>query len=135
MPGAEIILWSNLRRKQLLDQRFRRQYGIGPYVIDFYCPKLELAIEVDGDTHTDDAIAYDDNRQDFIESYGVRFLRFTNADVYENIDGVLTTIFETIQSLQRGTGSHDRPNHIRLQDSRKTRRRPEAPTLVLTGSR
>lgn len=105
MPGAEIILWSNLRRKQLLDQRFRRQYGIGPYVIDFYCPKLKLAIEVDGDSHTDDVIPYDDDRQEFIESYGVTFLRFTNEDIYENLDGVLTTIFESIQSLQRGTGS------------------------------
>ncbi|MBI3005488.1 MAG: endonuclease domain-containing protein [Ignavibacteriales bacterium] len=105
MPKAEIILWSNLRRKQLLDQRFRRQYGIGSYVIDFYCPKLKLAIEVDGDTHTDETIPYDNDRQEFIESYGVRFLRFTNEDIYENLDGVLTTIFETIQSLQRGTDS------------------------------
>jgi very-short-patch-repair endonuclease len=67
--------------------------------------QLKLAIEVDGDSHTDDAIPYDDNRQEFIESYGVRFLRFTNEDIYENLDGVLTTIFETIQSLQRGTDS------------------------------
>ena len=51
MPSAEIILWSRLRRGQLLEHRFRRQYSVGPYFIDFYCVQAKLAIELDGDSH------------------------------------------------------------------------------------
>ena len=50
-PLAEQRLWLRLRNRQLMGYRFRRQYGVGPYVLDFYCPKLKLAIEVDGDNH------------------------------------------------------------------------------------
>ena len=99
MPKAEIILWSKLRRKQLLGERFRRQYGIDSYVIDFYCPELKLAIEVDGESHTSARQTYDEERQAFIEAYGVTFLRFTNADVYENLDGVLMRVLQTIENL------------------------------------
>jgi very-short-patch-repair endonuclease len=51
MPDAEIILWSRLKQGQVLGYKFRRQFGIAGFVVDFYCPKLRLAIEVDGDTH------------------------------------------------------------------------------------
>jgi very-short-patch-repair endonuclease len=51
MPLAEVILWSQLRAKQLLGMKFRRQHGVGPYVLDLYCPEARLAIEVDGETH------------------------------------------------------------------------------------
>jgi len=101
MPKAELKLWSELRRKNLLGQKFRRQYGIGPYVLDFYCPKIKLAVEVDGDSHTDDNLIYDDDRQDFIESYGVKSLRFTNEDIFENVDSVVDEIYETIQGLTK----------------------------------
>ena len=101
MPKAEIILWSKLRRKQLQDERFRRQYSIGSYVVDFYCPSLKLAIEVDGDSHTDASMYHDQERQEFIESYGIRFLRFTNDDVCENLEWVLDEIYETIEHLTK----------------------------------
>jgi very-short-patch-repair endonuclease len=103
MPKAEIILWSRLRRKQLLGERFRRQYSVDSYVLDFCCPELKLAIEVDGESHTPARRAYDEERQAFIEAYGVTFLRFTNADVYENLDGVLMTVHHTIESLTQRT--------------------------------
>lgn len=68
------------------------------YVIDFYYPELKLAIEVDGDSHFNDiSEKYDKERQKFIESFGIWFLRFTNIDIYDNIDGVLQTIFEWIK--------------------------------------
>jgi len=92
-PRAELLLWSRLRGKQLSRHKFRRQYNIGAYVVDFYCPALRLAIEVDGDSHyQDNARVYDEQRQTFIESFGIRFLRFTNDDVFERLDGVLAAI-------------------------------------------
>lgn len=99
MPQAEQILWSYLRCKQLEGCKFRRQYGVGKYVVDFYCPKLKLAIEVDGDSHFyPGAQEYDQKRQKYIESFGIRFLRCTNTDVYENIDGVLEEILRFIET-------------------------------------
>ena len=92
-PSAETVLWSKLRRKQVYGHKFRRQYGVGPYVIDFYCPALKLALEIDGDSHLlADADTQDKQRQDYIESFGIQFLRFTNEQVYRNLDEVLETI-------------------------------------------
>ena len=51
MPKAEVILWSKLKSKGLDGYKFRRQYSVGKFVIDFYCPRVKLAIEVDGDSH------------------------------------------------------------------------------------
>jgi very-short-patch-repair endonuclease len=93
LTPAEAQLWSRLRRGQLRGHRFRRQYSIGPYCVDFYCVQAKLAIEVDGDTHfTPEAKRYDAPRQDYIEAFGIRLLRFTNAEVYDNLDGVLEAI-------------------------------------------
>jgi very-short-patch-repair endonuclease len=98
LPTAEIILWSKLKSRQIMGCKFRRQYSVGSYVIDFYCPELKLAIEIDGDSHyRKKAIEYDMERQSFIESFGIRFLRFTNSDVYRNLSGVLTEIGKTIE--------------------------------------
>jgi len=97
MPPAEVILWSKLRSKGLNGCKFRRQYSIGSYIVDFYCPQIKLVIEVDGDSHfVDGADSYDRNRQAIIESLGISFLRFTNRDVYERLEGVINTILERI---------------------------------------
>ena len=93
MPRAENLLWSKLRGKQLAGLRFRRQHGIGPYVVDFYCPEVRLAVEVDGDSHFGDgAEKRDQRRQAYVESFGILFMRCTNGDVYKNIEGVLEEI-------------------------------------------
>jgi very-short-patch-repair endonuclease len=79
--------------------KFRRQYGIDQYVLDFYCPHLKLAIEIDGDSHfVAGAEEYDQARQEHIEAYGIQFLRFTNSDVYENLCSVSQTIWEKIEN-------------------------------------
>ena len=101
MPKAELILWSQIRRQQVLGQKFRRQYSVGSYVIDFYCPALKLAIEVDGESHTPETKRFDNARQGFIESYRIEFLRFTNDDIFENLDWVLDEISETIERLKK----------------------------------
>jgi very-short-patch-repair endonuclease len=95
MPHAEILLWAKLRGTGLKGHKFRRQYSVKNYVLDFYCPKQKLAIEIDGDSHfIDGAEEYDRERQTVIESYGIKFLRFTNAEVSANIEGVVMKIME-----------------------------------------
>jgi very-short-patch-repair endonuclease len=93
MPEPEKLMWTRLRAKQINGYKFRRQYSVGKYIIDFYCPEAKLAIEIDGDSHfTDEQIQHDCMRQKFIETKAIRFLRFTNKDIFENIEGVLFTI-------------------------------------------
>src|ERR1051325_6278296 len=78
MPPAERILWSKLKERQMLGCKFRRQYGVGAFAVDFYAPSIRLAIELDGDTHFgNDAQENDAKRQEFIEGFGIFFLRFT----------------------------------------------------------
>ena len=97
MPPAEVILWSKLRGKGLQGCKFRRQYSIGPYIVDFYAPQLNLAIEIDGDSHyVDGAQQRDQVRQAFIESADVTVLRFTNYDIYDRLEGVIEKILEKI---------------------------------------
>jgi very-short-patch-repair endonuclease len=96
MTQAEILLWSKLRRRQLNGLKFRRQYGIDSYTVDFYCPELKLAIEVDGNVHGyDSRTVYDKQRQRYIEALGIKVLRYTNNDIVNNIDGVLHDILRT----------------------------------------
>jgi very-short-patch-repair endonuclease len=98
MPDAEVILWSRLKGKQLGGFKFRRQYGVGKFSIDFYCAERKLAIEVDGASHyTIGEQEKDRERQEWIEQFEIQFLRFTNDDVYKNLDGVLMMILEKLE--------------------------------------
>ncbi|MBI3365086.1 MAG: DUF559 domain-containing protein [Ignavibacteriae bacterium] len=100
MTKAEVLLWIQLKNKQRLGQRVLRQYSVGQYVLDFYIPKIKLAIEVDGATHcTDEELAYDKHRQEEIESLGIAFLRFTNLEVYADMNTVIERIKETVNDL------------------------------------
>ena len=95
---AERILWSKLKGKQLLGRKFRRQHGIGPFIVDFYCPECKLAIEIDGPIHwAKEAKEYDRHREEYIRRYGIHFLRFTNSAVVESLDGVLMEIAEEVK--------------------------------------
>ena len=107
--AAEKLLWSKLKHSQLLGYKFRRQQGIAKYVVDFYCPQYKLAIEIDGATHsTPEEIRNDNVRQEFIESEGIHFLRFSNADVFENVDWVLETIVEDFKRQEENQPAPDR---------------------------
>jgi len=84
MTAAEVALWLMIKNKQLDGERFLRQYSIGHFVVDFYCPKYKLAVELDGEVHfTDEAEAYDKERTEFLSSVGVRVLRFENFEVFQ----------------------------------------------------
>jgi len=101
MTKAEFMLWQKLKGKQLEGVKFRSQYGVGQFVVDFYCTELKLAIEIDGDSHFQDGVQeYDQERQAFIESIGIRFLRVTNDNVYKNLEGVLERIIYKIGELR-----------------------------------
>ncbi len=101
MPSAEAILWSKLQKRQVLGFKFRRQYSVGAYVLDFYCPDAKLAVEIDGDSHfQENAHEYDSSRQASIEQLGICFLRFNNLEIHKNLFGVL----EAIRGAVRKTG-------------------------------
>ena len=101
MTQAETLVWSKLRAKQMCGYKFRRQYSVGVYVLDFYCPTLKLAIEIDGDTHFQAGAKISDlSRQDFIEKFGIRFLRFTNQQVSKNLEGVLARIKKSVEQME-----------------------------------
>jgi len=100
MTHAEVLLWNYVRRKQIHNIRFRRQFSIEQFIIDFYSPQLKLAIEIDGLTHlTDEEKDYDAWRQNKLEEYGVKFLRFTNEEVYGNINEVLRMISLEVEAI------------------------------------
>ncbi len=88
--SAESWLWHHLKGKQL-GYKFRRQHVIDRFIVDFYCAKAQLVIEVDGEVHryTGD---HDIARQEFLEALELRFLRFTNDDVMHNLEGVIAAI-------------------------------------------
>ena len=92
----EYILWKYLKGKQVNGYKFRRQHSIGKYIVDFYCPELNLAIEIDGANHffDDRSEKYDTRRQKFIEQFGIRVLRIGNGDIMNNIKGVLEEIYK-----------------------------------------
>ena len=80
--------------------KFRRQFSVERYIVDFYCPKARLAIEVDGASHeSPGAMAYDQMRQAEIEAHGIRFLRFTDDEVFGGAEDVLRRIAEAIKSV------------------------------------
>lgn len=100
MTKAEVLLWIQLKNRQMLGYRFLRQYSVDRFVLDFYCPKLRLAIEVDGESHFGEgAEAYDRERQNYIESLGIKFLRFLNTEIYHNLQGVLQAIHDKVDEL------------------------------------
>ena len=88
--SAERKLWRSIQGKKLDGFKFRRQHSIDRYILDFFCPSANLAIELDGDTHyTDEAIEYDRIRDEYLEAVGIKVIRYQNQDVYENLDGEL----------------------------------------------
>jgi len=91
---AEKNLWDRLKQNQI-GAKFIRQYSIGNWVVDFYCPEKKLAIEVDGEVHKKQKIA-DGFRDKYLNGMGISVLRFRNEEVMKNIAKVLTVIEEKI---------------------------------------
>lgn len=97
----EARLWSELRGRREDGLKFRRQHPVPPYVLDFASRKLKLAIEIDGPSHFVEGAAFKDaQRTEYLESQGWTVIRFTNADVVEDIDAVIEAIWLKAMELR-----------------------------------
>ena len=100
MTLSEVFLWLELKGKKMMGYDFHRQKPIGDYIGDFYCPALELIIEIDGDSHID-KYKEDLVRQKKMESWGLTVIRFDDLDVKNNLEGVLKSVKEKINNLMK----------------------------------
>ncbi len=100
---TEARLWKYLRDRRLKGVKFRRQHPIGKYILDFYCPEVCLAIELDGSGHKDPKQKeHDKLRDQYIRDQGVKILRFWDNDVWRNLDGVLRVIWNELPERRVG---------------------------------
>jgi len=97
ITDTENLLWSKLRRKQLNGYQFYRQKIIGNYIVDFYCPKAKLIVELDGGQHyTNNGKQRDRIRDDYLVSLGLKVIRFSDREIFENLNGVLEKIWGSL---------------------------------------
>jgi very-short-patch-repair endonuclease len=97
MTDAEKALWLKIRGRQLKGHRFYRQKPIGHFIVDFYCPKGNLIIELDGGQHyADERKTKDCQRDGYLGGLGLRVLRFSDREVFENMTGVLEKIWSIL---------------------------------------
>jgi len=98
MTDPEIILWSRIKNRQILGLKFRRQHGIGPYIVDFYCPDIKLAIEIDGGQHNrEENIIYDEERTAYLNSLNIKVIRYWNSEVLKEINNVIEDLINKIK--------------------------------------
>ena len=91
--SAEATLWRLLNRSHVDGLKFRRQHGVGLYVLDFYCPTLRLNIELDGRVHEEIGHdIYDAQRTDYLNSLGITVLRYSNNVVFQNPEAIIRSI-------------------------------------------
>lgn len=88
---AEKLLWEKIRNRQINNLKFHRQYSIGPYILDFFCPQIRLAIELDGNQHKD-AREYDKEREMFLNDKNIVTIRFWNDELINDMENVLKII-------------------------------------------
>lgn len=88
---AEKLLWSRIKNKQLDAYKFFRQYSVGPYILDFYCPFLRLNVEIDGGYHKKEK-DYDKERENFLKGNFIETIRFKNEEVMNSLESVLNMI-------------------------------------------
>ncbi|VEP14003.1 conserved hypothetical protein [Hyella patelloides LEGE 07179] len=94
MTPAEKVLWEALRKKPLNGLKFRRQHPVGRFILDFYCAQYKLVVEIDGEIHLTQQ-EYDAARTKHLNSYGYKVIRFSNNEVFHNLDSVLERIWQT----------------------------------------
>ena len=95
MTDAEKLLWSRIRGKQLKGVHFYRQKTIGNFIVDFYCPKANLVIELDGGQHYNDEMRAKDMQRDrILKGMGLTVLRFSDREIFENTGAVLERIWK-----------------------------------------
>lgn len=110
MTKSEAILWKFIKSDQL-GVRFRRQYGISNCIVDFYCPKLKLVIEVDGSTHNEEVIFKKDIKRDaFLKSLGLTVLRYNSERIFKELNNVLIDIKLNCERLSQSSATPPAPS-------------------------
>lgn len=101
--SAEATLWTFLKGKQLKGRKFRRQFSVENYILDFYCPSEKLAVELDGADHfTSAGFESDEERTRVLNSHGIKVIRFENKEVFQAIEGVLESIMNNFTTPPYG---------------------------------
>ena len=96
--APEALLWRRLKGGQVNGMKFRRQHGMGPYVMDFYCPEYRLCIELDGEVHnTEGAYRHDTVRDRFLNENGITVLRFKNDVIRWNMEAIVNEILKFVE--------------------------------------
>lgn len=91
--SAEVFLWKHLSKSKLEGRKFRRQHSIGNYIVDFYCPREKMIVELDGEIHNRPEVQErDQKRTEYLESIGFNVIRFENKMVFNNLESVLREI-------------------------------------------
>jgi len=103
---AERYLWHHLRDRRLGGYKFRRQWTIGSYVVDFCCLESQLIVEADGGQHSEQR---DRDRTEFLLSQGFRVIRFWDNDILQNMDGVLMVLLEALTAARSEEDPHPGP--------------------------
>jgi very-short-patch-repair endonuclease len=98
MTDAERRLWHSLRVRQIDGQKFRRQYPLGRYIVDFVCLERRLIVEVDGGQHSERQVE-DTIRSQWLRNKGFRVVRFWNNEIMSNLDGVTTVIGQALRAM------------------------------------
>ena len=94
---AEKALWAQVRNKQFFGLKFFRQYSMGAYILDFYCPEKKLAVELDGGQHNlPEGKEYDAERTAYLNSHGIQVVRFWNHTVLCEMEGVLESLTQRL---------------------------------------
>ncbi len=103
---AEAVLWKMLKSRQVLGVKFRRQFSVGLYILDFYSPEIKLCIELDGAGHyTLDGSGYDEARTEYLmRMHGIRVIRFENQQVFDCANGVFSEIEEAVKEAKEKQG-------------------------------
>lgn len=97
---AEKILWTKLCRNQMLGLQFRRQHPLNRFIADFYCAKIKLVIEVDGNIHElPENKVYDIGRSQILNDFGITVIRFSNEQIIDDIKNIIKIIEETVKQL------------------------------------
>ena len=101
--SAEAVLWGCLRAKQIEGIQWRRQFSIGPFILDFYAPQLKLCIELDGEPHyIPEGSAYDMQREEWLlRVHGIRTIRFENVDVFRHNESIIEYIRAITKDILR----------------------------------
>lgn len=100
MTKSEVVVWKYIKSNQL-GLKFRRQYGIGNYIVDFYCPRIKLAIEIDGVTHIEESVFENDQKkEEYLKEIGIVIKRYTSEDVFKNLRAILDDLWRTCEELK-----------------------------------